>query len=243
MQIMVVDDDNDILEIIVNQIKELALDIETETSSNGYEALTRLRQKKFDLLVTDFSMPVLDGATLIKALKSVEENKRPESVLMLSGYVENDDQADGVHYVTYMPKDCLNTELDAYLLGKWNMFKNSSLKAQSDEDSLRSDGRYVPGPLDSIRVDLLLDQCTHMTRVRDVSETGIGLVIPFLFDTLKIDRSIDGVLCLPGTKGIKFKGIVRHKGSHGAYYVGVEFSQMAEEELEVLKKFLKTKNG
>ncbi len=38
--------------------------------TNGKEALNKVREKKPDLLVTDLNMPVMDGETLLKWLKS-----------------------------------------------------------------------------------------------------------------------------------------------------------------------------
>jgi uncharacterized protein (TIGR02266 family) len=41
----------------------------TEHASNGKEALDRLRQEHFDLLIVDIYLPVMDGETLIRTLR------------------------------------------------------------------------------------------------------------------------------------------------------------------------------
>lgn len=53
------------------------------TASNGLQALERLRQEHFDLLVTDIRMPRMDGIELIRTLQ--EEGIMPDTII-LSGY-------------------------------------------------------------------------------------------------------------------------------------------------------------
>lgn len=53
-----------------------------ETAANGADGLRRLAGTKFDLVVTDWDMPVLDGGSMVLALRA-EGHDTP--VVMLSG--------------------------------------------------------------------------------------------------------------------------------------------------------------
>lgn len=65
-KILIVDDYKDLREMILNQL-ESSYDV--SCAENGAEALKVLRLKKFDLVVTDFNMPLMDGLELSKKVK------------------------------------------------------------------------------------------------------------------------------------------------------------------------------
>ena len=78
--ILIVDDDP-----FICGLYSLLLDqegYETVTAENGEDALTQLASGEFDLLITDCTMPVLDGPGLILALRAAG-NRIP--VVMISG--------------------------------------------------------------------------------------------------------------------------------------------------------------
>jgi CheY-like chemotaxis protein len=67
-RILVVDDDADslyIMELLFNR-----LGFAVTTASNGREALGRVSSYPIDLLLTDLSMPVMDGVELCRRLKA-----------------------------------------------------------------------------------------------------------------------------------------------------------------------------
>lgn len=61
------------------------LGYEMETASSGEEALERFQARRFDVVVTDFKLPRMNGGELIRSLK----NSHPAiHVILLSGFVE-----------------------------------------------------------------------------------------------------------------------------------------------------------
>jgi YesN/AraC family two-component response regulator len=75
-------DDEDI--ILASLGRDLGLDIyRVETASSGEEALEKLRQGKFDLVISDYMMPGINGLELLKMVKSND----PHIVfIILTGY-------------------------------------------------------------------------------------------------------------------------------------------------------------
>lgn len=58
---------------------------ETGSASSGAEALEKFQQTEFDLVVTDYRMPKMNGTELIEALRKL----RPDlPVVLLSGFAE-----------------------------------------------------------------------------------------------------------------------------------------------------------
>jgi CheY-like chemotaxis protein len=67
--ILLVDDDPDILEILQLDLEDdPALTVETAGTSAA--ALEKVRKKRYDIIVTDWRMPVMNGTQLIRALRA-----------------------------------------------------------------------------------------------------------------------------------------------------------------------------
>jgi CheY-like chemotaxis protein len=82
-RILVVDD-----EPLVCDAVKLMLDFDghvVESAANGMEALAMLEKGKFDLVITDFEMPVMKGDALAAAIKA-RDPKQP--VVLITAYAE-----------------------------------------------------------------------------------------------------------------------------------------------------------
>lgn len=74
MRIMVVDDSICARMFIEKCLKIIGLnDAELIEAGNGKEALDKIKEHSFDLLITDLSMPVMDGEALLKWVKGTPE--------------------------------------------------------------------------------------------------------------------------------------------------------------------------
>ena len=85
-QIMLVDDEENILKALKRVLNKNS-EFEVETFVKPEDALIRARTKKFDLFLSDFRMPVMDGVKFLTEMKILQ----PESMrLILSGYTDLD---------------------------------------------------------------------------------------------------------------------------------------------------------
>jgi len=66
-RILIVDDDEAIRTMLADIFREEGYEV--QTAIHGRQALDSLRQSTFDLLLTDMSMPVMDGWQLARELK------------------------------------------------------------------------------------------------------------------------------------------------------------------------------
>ena len=90
-RVLVAEDDRAVRESLVR-----ALQLEGYTvaaANNGAEALDAVRQAEPDVLLLDVSMPLVDGLTVCRVLRS-EENRLP--VLMLTARTETSDRVAGL---------------------------------------------------------------------------------------------------------------------------------------------------
>ena len=91
-KILIVDDDPIMRKLLAKAVAPL--EFETFFSSDGIHALDALRcNKDFDLLITDISMPVLDGRQLITTIKN-DPDLAGIPVLITSGVVSMCEIAD-----------------------------------------------------------------------------------------------------------------------------------------------------
>ena len=84
-RLLLVDDEPDILETVQTLIELEMPNVSVAMASTGEAALERLHQGRFDVMVTDYRMPGMDGATLAKeAAKQWPEM----GLLMITAYVD-----------------------------------------------------------------------------------------------------------------------------------------------------------
>lgn len=82
-EILLVDDNRQGLIARKTLLQELGYIIRTATG--GEEALELFSRQRFDVVVTDFKMPSMDGIELIQRIRGLEPDAR---IILLSGFVE-----------------------------------------------------------------------------------------------------------------------------------------------------------
>jgi CheY-like chemotaxis protein len=83
--VLVVDDEFGTVEVLVAALEDAGYRV--LTAANGRRALERIEENKPDLVVSDFMMPLMDGATLVQAMHSNPEY-RDIPVIMMSAAPE-----------------------------------------------------------------------------------------------------------------------------------------------------------
>jgi type II secretory ATPase GspE/PulE/Tfp pilus assembly ATPase PilB-like protein/ActR/RegA family two-component response regulator len=68
-KILVADDDKDILKVVVVALRQLPMDVEIFTASDGIEALESIEANKADLVILDVKMPRMDGFGVCEKLR------------------------------------------------------------------------------------------------------------------------------------------------------------------------------
>ena len=86
MNILLVDDKKDILDTM-GEILEICHNHTVQGASSGKEALKWLRKKKYDLVVMDLGLPVMNGVEVISKIRKL----RPKmNIVVLTGIPCND---------------------------------------------------------------------------------------------------------------------------------------------------------
>jgi CheY-like chemotaxis protein len=82
-KILLVDDNPDGLLVRRQLLEELGLVV--ETAINGEEGLRRFECGRYDVVVTDYRMPRMDG---IEMIRRIREQNAAARIILLSGFVE-----------------------------------------------------------------------------------------------------------------------------------------------------------
>lgn len=81
LDVLLVDDDADMLTMLQRVLTRKGYAV--DTAGNGSAALTKMKKKKYDVVISDVRMPKLDGMALLERVKQQSENT---AVVLLTGY-------------------------------------------------------------------------------------------------------------------------------------------------------------
>ncbi len=86
LKFLFVEDEKDLMDIISETLQKLGVDF--LTANNGEEGLTILKEhaNDIDIIVTDISMPVMNGLEMIKEVKSLYPNLE---IIIMTAHTES----------------------------------------------------------------------------------------------------------------------------------------------------------
>ncbi len=88
IRILIVDDFSTMRRIIRNILKQLGFE-NVEEAENGSDAYEKLDGNKYDFVITDWNMPVMDGLGLLKKIRT-DPAMKTLPVLMVTAEAEKD---------------------------------------------------------------------------------------------------------------------------------------------------------
>ncbi len=119
--ILLVDDSTIMRMVLVMNLKRL-LRVNVTEAVNGHDALKKLAKESFDLILTDMNMPVMDGAELIRRIRTELKSDVPIVIVTTKGESKDRDLGLSLGANGYLTKpvdmkDLIRTVL-AYLGGR-----------------------------------------------------------------------------------------------------------------------------
>ncbi len=82
-QLLIVDDEHEILKALANYLSKLCDEYIVDTASCGADALEKVKQSPYELIITDYMMPTMDGLELAKAVREVSPETK---VVLITAY-------------------------------------------------------------------------------------------------------------------------------------------------------------
>lgn len=130
--VLLVEDDKNLSFILKSSLEQMIGGYEIETASNGQEGLDKLAQRRFDVIVSDVEMPVMDGRTMVQHIRAHHPNV---AIIFITGLTTARDVINGYQSGAdfYIKKPFLPEELDAHIQA---VLKVKQASMQSDEKPL-----------------------------------------------------------------------------------------------------------
>ena len=133
MRILLVDDHAIMLDGLISIFKEIDGAKIVSTSSNGNFALATIKSDNIDLMITDYSMPDMDGLVLVKKAKEINPNLK---VIVLT-----------MHDEPVKVQDMVSLDVDAYILKKY-----AQQELKTAYDVVKDGGKFWSNEVNDILV-------------------------------------------------------------------------------------------
>ncbi len=88
-RILFVEDSPTMRRIIANSLRQLGVK-NFEEAENGLDALEKLHESEFDLLMTDWNMPEMNGAELVEQVRQIDRFKNLPILMVTTRGMEED---------------------------------------------------------------------------------------------------------------------------------------------------------
>lgn len=100
-RILIAEDDIFFADILATNLEELGHAV--TRSGDGLAALGLLKQERYDLVITDYQMPFINGCSLIDSLRQMETG-HATPVILMSGALPGDIVVDSLPIQGFLPK-------------------------------------------------------------------------------------------------------------------------------------------
>jgi CheY-like chemotaxis protein/predicted regulator of Ras-like GTPase activity (Roadblock/LC7/MglB family) len=82
-QLLIVDDEHEILKALASYIGKLCEEYTVDTAVCGSDALEKVKENPYELIITDYMMPTMDGLELAKAVREISPETK---VILITAY-------------------------------------------------------------------------------------------------------------------------------------------------------------
>ena len=122
-KILFVDDEESQRDVMSRFLKKLGYDV--TLSSNSFEALEILKNEHFPLIITDLSMPGMDGAKLCENIRMINSNS---IIYALSGFIESfeSETLESVGFDGYLRKPATSKVLKLAIDGAFDKLQRAA---------------------------------------------------------------------------------------------------------------------
>ncbi len=169
-KILIVDDEEDIRDSLLLTLKKYE-DLETQiiTATNGDDALTKMMNEEFDMVIADFKMPGMNGIDL---LSQVSEKYPNAARILITGFSDIETAKEAIN----------KAKVDSYVEKPWH---NKELRTIVEQALVRKNERklWAPQEVDNIKEALKIVKEAQNDMINKISTMGSKQVILLEFNS------------------------------------------------------------
>lgn len=113
--VLIIDDEEDIRDVMESALELNDLDLNIYKAIDGVDGLNKIRNQKFDLIITDLNMPRMSGKELIQEIKNIHKDYRPTNIIVASGFVKKQMLKDTAGGISIIKKPFTIEDLNRYV--------------------------------------------------------------------------------------------------------------------------------
>ena len=150
-RVLLVEDDKNLSFILKSSLEQMIGGYEIEVATNGKEGLEKLASGRFDVIVSDVEMPVMDGVTMVR---QVRERYPDVAIVFITGLTTARDVINGYQSGAdfYIKKPFLPEELDAHIQAVLKVKRSASMPEADGKDRYTI-GKYSFFPSQNLLCD------------------------------------------------------------------------------------------
>lgn len=177
--ILVVDDNKLNIKVALRSLEPLNFK-EIDTCYNGQECLDKINSgKKYDCILMDIMMPVMDGETALKKLKEIDGFNTPVIALTADAISGSEDKYKSLGFTAYVAKpfskDIIKVKLDNILKSKSE--KSIDNKFDSLDEELRNAPKYEFGTMEPLDNEVIIkndvkEKAENVENSKDIEESN-----------------------------------------------------------------------
>ncbi len=237
LDILIADDNEDFVEILNEYIKSCQPKANISTVENGYLAQVELKSSKYDFLITDFDMSVVNGLDLIRYVKTLRNTQRPKEILLLSAYIEDGDPDDELKNIIFMPKENYLQDLKPLLKMVKEELNVDNGKINLSKFEIGGSDNYV-ATNDKVHVDIVGENFVEVVKAKGISLNGLVIYTTPLLSSMGEGKEVDCLLSFSPDQSMKTIARIGSLGGKDQELMGLEFSDISDEQRRMLTNFL-----
>ena len=99
----------------------------------------------------------------------------------------------------------------------------------------------MPARNEPVYIQIMGDGFLDMFAARDISATGVSIVVPHRFEDCNLDDEVELIITLPGQRPFMARGQIVHRTKTNEAFFGVQFSGLRSRYRDLISAYVRSR--